>query len=237
MDHSQSLVLENRPGRDFAAGAAQMVPLCLPVLPWGVLAGSMAVQAGLTTAQSVGMSALVFAGAAQLVSLGMAMAGSGALAIALTVFFITAQHFLYGLSMRGRVSAWPARLRLPLGFLLTDELFALSCAKGGGQSPAYLLGAGWMFYLSWLLSSIAGIAMANTVPDLGRLHLDFSIIATFVAIVVPMVKRRSALCGALFSLLAAMLLGWLGVEGGIVIAGVAGMLVAVLVARLGGEKA
>ena len=34
-----------------------------------------------------------------------------------------------------------------------------------------------------------------------------------------------------------LLLSWLGVEGGIVIAGVAGMLVAVLVARLGGEKA
>jgi hypothetical protein len=44
----------------FFLGASKILPLCVAVLPWGLLAGSMAIQAGLTTAQAVAMSALVF---------------------------------------------------------------------------------------------------------------------------------------------------------------------------------
>ncbi len=52
--------------RDLVTGALKITPLCIAVLPWGLLAGSMAIQAGLSPAQAIGMSAFVFAGAAQL---------------------------------------------------------------------------------------------------------------------------------------------------------------------------
>lgn len=62
------------------------MPLCLAVVPWGILAGSMALQNGLTPAQGLGMSAIVFAGAAQLVAMGMIKGGAGLLAILLSIF-------------------------------------------------------------------------------------------------------------------------------------------------------
>ena len=43
----------------FFLWVSKILPLCVAVLPWGLLAGSMAIQAGLTTAQAVAMSALV----------------------------------------------------------------------------------------------------------------------------------------------------------------------------------
>lgn len=67
--------------RDLVTGALKITPLCIAVLPWGLLAGSMAIQAGLSPAQAIGMSAFVFAGAAQLVSLGMIMAGAPLISI------------------------------------------------------------------------------------------------------------------------------------------------------------
>lgn len=39
-------------------GGVAILPLCLAVVPWGVLAGSMALQSGLTPAQGLGMSAI-----------------------------------------------------------------------------------------------------------------------------------------------------------------------------------
>ncbi|HBQ78707.1 MAG TPA: branched-chain amino acid ABC transporter permease, partial [Erwinia persicina] len=48
-------------GMGFFTGVVNMLPLCLSVVPWGILAGSMAVQAGLTLPQSIGMSAILFA--------------------------------------------------------------------------------------------------------------------------------------------------------------------------------
>ena len=170
-------------------GGVAILPLCLAVVPWGVLAGSMALQSGLTPAQGLGMSAIVFAGASQLVAMGMIKGSAGLLAILLSTFFVTAQHFLYALRLRERIAPLPLRWRLALGFLLTDELFALT----GEQTPArfnrwYALGAGLTFYLCWFLSTLLGIVAAGSAGDLDGYGLDFSIAATFIAIVVPLVR-------------------------------------------------
>jgi len=217
----------------FFTGVVNMLPLCLSVLPWGILAGSMAVQSGLSIEQSVGMSAIVFAGAAQLVSLSLVLSGASFFTVVVSVFFITAQHFLYGLTLRSRVSKMRAHHRLPIGFLLTDELFALSSANQdkGTLTCGYLIGAGITFYLSWNLFSLLGILMASSVPDLDKYHLDFSIVATFVTIVVPMIKKSSVLGGVVYSLLMSTLLSWLHIGGAIVIAGITGMFVSVIMAR------
>jgi predicted branched-subunit amino acid permease len=71
-----------------------------------------------------GLSAIVFAGAAQLVAIGMLKGGANLFSILLTTLLLTSQHLLYGLSMRPVLSG--QRWRLGLGFLLTDEFFALT---------------------------------------------------------------------------------------------------------------
>ncbi|MGM3175266.1 AzlC family ABC transporter permease [Dickeya lacustris] len=240
-DSSLNLLLhQNTPdsaSRRFLHGSLAMLPLCLSVIPWGILAGSMAVQAGLPFWQALGMSAIIFAGAAQLVTLGLVMSGSSTLTILLTVMVITAQHLIYGLTLRPFIAPLHARYRLLLGFLLTDELFALTVTAKSRLTTAYLIGAGLTFYLCWVLCSLAGVMMANAIPHLERYHLDFSIIATFITLIVPMVKRLSILTGTLFSLFMSMGLAYWYIEGTLVIAGLGGMAVCVLTARLRGESA
>lgn len=220
----------------FWLGALHILPLCLAVLPWGVLAGSMAVSHGFSPLQSIGLSVFVFAGAAQLVTISMVAAGSGFIAICLTILIITAQHLLYALILREHVSSLPLKKRLPVAFLLTDELFALSVGKRS-YDFAYLMGAGLCFYLAWVGFTALGVLLAASVPNLADYHLDFSIVATFIAIVVPMIKRLSSLIGVVTSLVLSLVLSSLGISGAIVIAGLFGMLCAVSVARLRGEVA
>ena len=215
----------------FWLGALHIIPLCLAVFPWGVLAGSMAVTQGFTPLQSIGLSVFVFAGAAQLVTISMVAAGSGFIAICLTILVITAQHLLYALILREHVSSLPLKKRLPVAFLLTDELFALSVGKKS-YDFAYLMGAGLCFYLAWIGFTVIGVVLAASVPNLADYHLDFSIVATFIAIVVPMIKRLSTLVGVVISLLLSLVLTSLAVSGAIVIAGLVGMLCAVVVARV-----
>ncbi|WP_407654872.1 AzlC family ABC transporter permease [Brenneria populi] len=226
------------PWRGFAAGAVAMLPLCLSVIPWGILAGSMAIQSGLSLWQAIGMSAIIFAGAAQLVTLGLLLSGASMLTIIISIFFLTAQHFIYGLTLREFVSLLHARYRIPIGFLLTDELFALSMAQKNKKTmtPGYLIGAGLVFYLCWNICSLLGIFMANAIPDLEKYHLDFSIIATFITLIVPMIKQIGVFVGVIFSLSASMLLSYYRIEGAIVISGLCGMLFSVMIARITGEK-
>ncbi len=213
-------------------GAVHASPLLLAVIPWGVLAGSMAVEAGLDFWQSIAMSAMIFAGAAQLVTLGLLNSGAGYITIVISVFFITSQHLLYGLTMRPHVQSFTTPQRIGIGFLLTDELFAISAAKRQALSFPYLFGVGFSFYLVWVITSLLGILMANMVGDLSRLHLDFSVVATLLAIVVPLTKKISTVCGVLFSLITAVALSMYSISSAIVIAGVGGMFVSVAVSRL-----
>lgn len=223
------------PLKDFLTGALHMTPLNLAVVPWAILAGSMAVDSGLTFAQSVAMSAMVFAGAAQLVTLGLLNSGAGVITIIVSVFFITSQHLLYGLTLRPHVLPFSPLQRAGIGFLLTDELFAVSVAGRQRLSFAYLFGAGLSFYLVWVLVSILGIVLAHSISDLSRLRLDFSVVATLLAIVVPLIKSKSALAGALFSFVVTIILTRAGVQGSAVIAGVSAMLLAVLLGRKWGD--
>ena len=213
------------PQRAFLQGGIKILPLCFAVLPWGLLAGSMAIQAGLTTGQAIGMSALVFAGAAQLMTLGLVMAGTPALTIIISVFLITTQHYLYALYFREEIARLPLKQRLLFGFLLTDELFAVGIHKRE-HYIYFLLGAGSFFYLAWVLFSIGGIVLASSLPNLDQYHLDFSIVATFIAIVIPFIKNINTLVGVLVSVLLTLIFLSLGIKSAAILAGVIGMLAA-----------
>ena len=172
----------------FLHGAIAILPLSLAVAPWGLLAGSMAIEANLSAWEGQGLSAIVFAGAAQLVAIGMLKGGANLLSILLTTLLLTSQHLLYGLSMRPLLSRQPLRWRLGLGFLLTDEFFALTSHHDHQQfNRWYALGVGLTFYVAWNLFTLAGIVLGQNIPHLDQLGLDFSIVATFVALIAPLV--------------------------------------------------
>ncbi|WP_130802887.1 AzlC family ABC transporter permease [Acinetobacter ihumii] len=210
----------------FFQGTMAIMPLSIAVIPWAILAGSMAINAGLSFAKALAMSSMVFAGAAQLVSLSLVIEGVSKLTILITIFFLTAQHFIYALTFRNNISILPLKQRLSLGFLLTDELFAISLSPDK-RHPDYMLGAGLCFYLFWVIFSIVGIVMANMIPNLSDYHLDFSIVAIFIAMVVPLIKNFKVVIAVLITCLSGFMLRFYQVEGAILISGLLGMLTAV----------
>ena len=129
-------------------GAIYMLPLSLAVLPWGVLFGSLAVQRGFSWLEAQLFSAVIFGGAVQIVTVELIADQASLLTVLFSAFVISSRHFLYGLTLRERLSPKPLRWRLGLGFLLTDELFALSGDRRAYQNKFrlyYALGAGGSF--------------------------------------------------------------------------------------------
>ncbi|WCE32228.1 AzlC family ABC transporter permease [Vibrio sp. SCSIO 43137] len=206
-------------------GILAVMPLCIAVVPWGILAGSFAIEAGLSTFEAQAMSAILFAGSAQLVAVGMFKAGVGIGTLLLTTFFITSRHLLYSVSLRDRISTLPLRWRLILGFWLTDELFAV-CANQSQRefNKWYALGAGGAFYVVWNLATFAGIVAGNYIPGLTEAGLDFAVAATFIALVVPGVKSYPVLAAVIVSLVISVLCTHYQIEGALMIASIAGML-------------
>jgi 4-azaleucine resistance transporter AzlC len=189
-------------------GVVDMLPLSLAVLPWGILFGSIAVQRGFSWIEAQMFSAIIFGGAVQIVTVELIADNASLLTVLFTAFVISSRHFLYGLSLREKLSPKPLRWRLGLGFLLTDELFALSGHRRAFQGKLrliYGLAAGGSFYLAWNLWTFIGIVAGASLPDLTELGLDFAIAATFIALVVPEIKTLPTLAAvitaAVFSLI------------------------------------
>lgn len=223
--------------RLFLQGMVAMIPLSIAVLPWGLLAGSFAIDIGLHPLEGQALSAILFAGSAQLVAMGMIKAGAGLTTMLLTTFFITSRHFLYSVSMRSKISPLPLRWRLSLGFLLTDELFAVCGHQSDKQfNRWYALGAGLSFYLFWNLATFAGIVAGSYIPALNELGLEFAVAATFIAIVIPTIKNIPILVSVLGALVLSVGLTYWEIEGSLMFASVGGMLLGYLTEKYWGEQ-
>lgn len=221
------------PQHAFVRGAIAILPLSLACAPWGLLAGSTAIDAQLTPLQSQSLSVIVFAGAAQLVAIGMIKGGAGALSILLTTLLLTSQHLLYGMHMRTTLSPLPLRWRMGLGFLLTDEFFALvSQYDRQTFNRWYALGVGLSFYLIWNLFTLAGIVLGKSIPGLEHLGLEFSIAATFIALITPVVRDVPTVICVAVSLFCAVLFSYWRWESAVVAAGLAGMAAGFMCKRL-----
>jgi 4-azaleucine resistance transporter AzlC len=206
-------------------GVIAMLPLSIAVIPWGFLAGSYAVDAGLSCLEAQAMSAVLFAGSAQLVATGMFKEGLGIGTFLLTTFFITSRHFLYSVSMREKISTLSRRWRLLLGFWLTDELFAICSSQSDKEfNRWYAFGAGGSFYIIWNIASFVDIVAGRQIPSLNDIGLDFAVAATFIALVVPQIKSLAILMSVAISLLISVFLSLNSIEGGLMFASISGII-------------
>ncbi|WP_367990772.1 AzlC family ABC transporter permease [Vibrio sp. NTOU-M3] len=208
----------------FWQGTIAMLPLSIAVIPWGLLAGSFAIDAGLNPFESQALSAILFAGSAQLVATGMLKASASITTMLIATFFITSRHLLYSISMRKTISPLPLKWRLTLGFLLTDELFAICGQQSEKQfNRWYALGAGLSFYLCWNLATLVGIIAGSYIPAMNELRLEFAVAATFIAIVIPTIKNSAVLVSVIVALLISVICAYLKIESGLMFAALGGM--------------
>lgn len=221
--------------QQFFKGTIAMLPLSIAVIPWGILAGSMAIHAGLPWSKALAMSVVVFAGAAQLLSLGLVMAGASTLSILFSVYFLTTQHLIYALTLRNDIVKQVWYIRVAQGFLLTDEQFALSASQQQ-RSIAYLLGAGLCFYLFWVIFSAVGIVFASVIPNFQQYPLDFSVIAIFIPMILALTNNLTTLLAVLITSITAFMFKALHIDSGLLIAAALGMASAVCLEYLQGKK-
>jgi predicted branched-subunit amino acid permease len=92
------------------------------------------------------------------------------------------------------VAHLPPRWRWALGFLLTDETFAVMAGyyqKRGTPMDGhwYFLVSGLSMYLNWQAWTLVGFLFGAIFPQLQTMGLDFAMLATFIAIIVPQLKR------------------------------------------------
>ena len=217
---------------EFLRGARDTLPLILGAIPFGIIFGTLASAGGLSPWQALGMSLLVFAGSAQFIAVSLLGTGAGLAVLLLTTFVVNLRHALYSATLQPFVRHLPVRWRMPLAFGLTDETFAVVQHRYAApdQSPHkhwYFLGSCLAMYGNWQLCTLLGVVFGRAVPNLAAWGLDFAMLATFIGIVVPMLRNVPQVAAALVAGAVALACHGLPYQLGLIAAALAGIAVGV----------
>lgn len=220
----------------YLRGVRDSIPMVVGVAPFGIIYGTLASAAGLSLVQAVGMSLFVYAGSAQFIALSLIGGGAGAVVILLTTLIVNLRHVLYSATLQPYAGHLSQRWRLPLAFWLTDETFAVVqryYLVNGDREEArwYWLGVTNALYACWVGSSLVGVLFGRAMPNLAGWGLEFAMLATFIGIVVPLLRNRPQVAAALAAGAVALVAYELPYKLGLMAAAFTGIAVGTLLER------
>ncbi|ELY50834.1 AzlC family ABC transporter permease [Natronococcus jeotgali] len=183
-------------------GLVTCVPVAVGVGGYGVAFGVLADQVGLSVAEAVLMSAVVVAGASQIVAVELWADPIPIAAIVITTFAINLRYSLMGAALQPwfkRLSAAKAYGSL---FFMADENWALTMRdfRAGNRRGAFLLGSGIAVWIFWVGSTVVGVLAGGAIGEPARYGFDFVLAAVFLALAAELWEDRSSLVPWLASL-------------------------------------
>lgn len=200
--------MEKSHSQQFILGIKDELPILVGVVPFGMIYGILALSAGLNPLDAQAMSAVIFAGSSQFMTVQLIREATPWLVIIVTGFIINLRHALYSATIAPYIKHLPRRWKTLLAYLLTDEAFAVAALNYQREGITrfghwYFLGAGLALWTSWQMSTAVGIFLGAQVPE--AWGLDFTLPLTFIALVVPALKDKAGVATAIAASLAALL--------------------------------
>ena len=238
------------PRREFAAGIRAELPILLGVLPFGLIYGALALQAGIPAAPALAMSSIVFAGSAQFVATQLIAAGTPVGLLLLTTFVVNLRHLLYSASLAPYLRPLQPAWKATLAYLLTDEAYAVAIthysqtstaratAASNGDAPDhrhwFFLGAGLTLWTTWQASTAVGLYLGARIP--ASWHLEFALPLTFLALARPAVTDRATVVTVVVASVVGIASYGLAMRLGIIVAALAGIVAGIVAETWGGPQ-
>ena len=214
-------------------------PTLFGIGAWGVVVGIAMVKSGLTVAQALGMTLLVFAGSAQLASLPLIAAGAPIWVVFATALVINLRFIIFSALLAPHFAHLSWKRRLALGYTAGDLTTAMFLQRFPSEEAAlgklsYLKGLLIPTWVAWQAGSIAGIFLGSAVPE--QWGLGFAGTLAILCILIPMMAGRAALSGVVVAGAVAVLAHALPYKLGLLAATIAGMVVSMVVQALFGKE-
>ena len=155
---------------NFVKGFYDVLPLLLPVVPFGIIFGAIGVELGFGPYVTYATSIIIFSGASQIVFFQLLSNGASSLVAITSSSVISTRHLLYGAVVAQYLSKLSITWKIFISYLLTDQAFAVSQEyfkknKDDDFKHYHLLGSGLTLWVVWQITTIIGILLGSIVPD------------------------------------------------------------------------
>jgi predicted branched-subunit amino acid permease len=154
---------------EFRRGFSEMVAPSLGIAAWGLVTGVAMVKSGLSLPLAVLMTALVYAGSAQLAALPLLIAGAPLWVLWATAFCVNLRFVIFSAHWQKYFGHRPRWQRVMLGYFAVDLSYVLFVRRFPDLRPSpeqwpYLWGGVVWNWVSWQGASLLGILLADRVP-------------------------------------------------------------------------
>ena len=218
----------------FLKGIIDVSPLMIPVVPFGLIYGILAIDIGFSPLATMGMSLIIFGGASQIILLQLFSGGASSLVIISSVGAVNSRHLLYGAVVSEHVSDLKLIWKIIISYFLIDQAFAVSNEyfKKNKQKNKYfhLIGGGFTCWVIWQTTTFLGIILGATIPE--KLGLSFAVPLTFLAILINDFRKIINVIVIIVSGLVALFgFNYIPYKAYVIVAAFAGLLTAIILIK------
>tara|TARA_B100001778_G_scaffold138687_1_gene113976 strand:+ start:177 stop:872 length:696 start_codon:yes stop_codon:yes gene_type:complete len=219
----------------FIKGIIDVSPLMIPVVPFGLIFGILAIDIGFSPLATMGMSLIIFGGASQIVLLQLFSGGASSLVIISSVGAVNSRHLLYGAVVSEHVSDLKLIWKIIISYFLIDQAFARSndyFKKNNNKNKYFhLIGGGFTCWVIWQSTTFLGIILGAAIPE--KLGLSFAVPLTFLALLVNDFRKVINVIVIITSGFVATLgYNYIPYKAYVIVAGLAGLLIAIILTKV-----
>ncbi|WP_425040276.1 AzlC family ABC transporter permease [Primorskyibacter sp. S187A] len=217
------------PRREFWRGVRAAMPFAIVIIPFSMLFGLVATEAGLSLFETMTFSLVVIAGAAQFTALGLMQENAPTVIVIISALAVNMRMAMYSASLVPHMGPLPFWERALVAYFMVDQPYALTANRFEDEPgrplrehKAFYWGCTWVVVPLWWSMTLLGALVGQSIPD--WLALDFAVPITFLAVVAPMLRTRAHLIAAGAAILSALAFAWLPYNLGLIVGGMIGMM-------------
>ncbi len=180
---------------EFRQGAIDMAGIALGVAAWGLVTGVAMVKRGLSVPLALLMSAMLFAGSAQLAALPLIASGAPVWVVWLTALCVNLRFVILSAQWRPYFAQLPRRRRAAVMYFAADLNYVLFVRRFPDPAPApeqlpYFWGGALTTWAAWQGLSVVGIVFAQQIPT--AWGIGFAGVLALLGVVCSMLNDRAS---------------------------------------------
>ncbi|SDY17580.1 AzlC family ABC transporter permease [Citreimonas salinaria] len=213
----------------FARGVRDGLPFLAVVVPFAMLFGVLATEAGLNVFETLSFSVVVIAGAAQFTALQLMTDNAPVIVVLASALAVNLRMAMYSASITPHLGRLPLWKRIVVAYFLVDQTYAASLIDYEARPDqsltekwAYFLGVLTPICLPWYVATVVGALAGESIPT--NMGLDFVLPIAFLAMIGPALRTTAHRIAALVAIVAALSLAWMPYNLGLIVSALLGMM-------------
>lgn len=214
----------------YRSGIRDGSPFILVIIPFAMLFGVLATEAGLSVFETLSFSVVVIAGAAQFTALQLMSEEAPTLVVLASALAVNLRMAMYSASLTPHIGAAPLWQRAIAAYFTVDQSYAVSITKyetapemTAPEKIAYFFGTVTPVCPLWWVFTLVGALIGEAIP--ASFALDFAVPITFLAIIAPALRTRAHVGAALAAAILSLMFFTVPYNLGVLLAGIGGMMV------------